>query len=229
MSLFPSADSLSRKHTLAADRGTWSPFRDIDWERADPSRESPAALDDLERGALSIQANLRRIAAMACEAGSMADLGYLLALVAAEHVRHLEALRLYLEKAGRAVPALAPPPDAAPEEGEGVGGRLLATMFHTHLSSYLFRGIAGRAQDPILAEVLTLIATDEARDVHAMGEVLEAWIGSVRGSPASAQTIPRPIGDPWIRARSADPGAAPSDATAVRTFRERVERMMGPG
>ena len=100
-------------------------------------------------------------------------------------------------------------------------------MLSEHLASYFFRRLGEQAPEPVLAELLWLIAADEARHAQATSDLLERQVAL---DPSAVQRILdtatrfRHFGE---QAVAAVPVALPGDPLAIRTFAARIEHLCG--
>ena len=109
----------------------------------------------------------------------------------------------------------------------GLIEQLVEFMLSEHLASYFFRRLADQAVEPVLTELLTLIAADEVRHAQSASDLIAKRI------TADANVVPRVLeaavnfhhfGE---RAVSAVPVALPGDEVAIRSFAKRIERLCG--
>jgi len=222
------------RHARAADRGAWSVERDVRWADIDAS----LVRDDLEllaalRNTALIEAyhpvHLQRLLA---ETWDDVDAGVVFSLELYEGFKHFHALRMYLDAVAYE-PALT---DADIVEMRRVARRddrgpydlverLVEFMLSEHLASYFFRRLAEQTKEPVLAELLFLIAADEVRHAQSASDLLAKRIDGDRSivpRVLDAATHFRHFGE---RAIGDVPVALPGDPLAIRTFARRIERL----
>lgn len=225
------------RHARAADRGRWSVERTIRWRDIDRA----AALGDPEllaalRDAALIEAfhpvNLQRLLA---ETWDDVDAGVVFSLELYEGFKHFHALRTYLDAVGFepaitdddivAMRRAALAEDAA--QRYDLIERLVEFMLSEHLASYFFRRLGERTAEPVLGELLGLIAADEVRHAQSASDLLARRIAddpSVMPRVLDAATHFKHFGE---RAIGAVPVAMPGDPLAIRSFARRIERLCG--
>lgn len=224
------------RHAAAADRGSWSVERDIDWSAVDANvaRRQPEILDALRAAALIESFHPVNLARLMRASWDDVDAGVCFSLEAYEGFKHFHALRLYLEAVGhepvlgdeelvaarRAGAALEIPPASLLES-------LVEFMLSEHLAAYFFRRLGEAAREPVLARLLGLIAADEVRHAQSASDLIAKRIA---GDP---RLIPRVLdAASHFRHYGAEvveevPVALPGDAAAIRTFARRIERLCG--
>ena len=235
----PSVDPdlrLYARHARAADRGAWSVERDIRWadivpERALSERELLSALRDAALIEAYHPVHLQR---MLLETWDDVDAGVICSLELYEGFKHFHALRTYLEAVGHGpaltdddIVAMRRRAREADEERYDLIERLVEFMLSEHLASYFFRRLADQTVEPVLAELLGLIAADEVRHAQNASDLIAKRID------ADAAVIPRVLraaahfrhfGE---RAVADVPVAMPGDPIAIATFAKRIERLCG--
>jgi hypothetical protein len=227
---------LYARHARAADRGSWSVERDVRWSeiaaaQAGAERELHASL----RTAALIEAyhpvHLQRLLA---ETWDDVDAGVVFSLELYEGFKHFHALRMYLDAVSyepaltdedivemRRAARLSEP------ESYDLIERLVEFMLSEHLASYYFRRLGEQTREPVLAELLGLIATDEVRHAQSASDLIAKRI------EADAGVIPRVLDAATHfkhfgeRAVGEVPVAIPGDPLAIRTFARRIERLCG--
>jgi hypothetical protein len=234
--LRPPAPALYVRHARAADRGRWSVEGDVRWNDIDPGlaladRDILAQLRDAALIEAYHPVNLQRLLA---ETWQDVDAGVVFSLELYEGFKHFHALRTYLELVGYE-PALTDDDivtmrRAAREADSGeydLIERLVEFMLSEHLASYFFRRLGERAREPVLAELLSLIAADEVRHAQSAADLLEKRISA---DPALTARVPdaatsfHHFGE---RAIGEVPVALPGDPLAIRSFARRIERLCG--
>lgn len=227
---------LYARHARAADRGAWSVERDVRWD--DIAQGCAAAEHELHsalRDAAIIEAyhpvHLQR---MLLETWDDVDAGVVCSLELYEGFKHFHALRMYLDAVGyepaltdEEIVAMRRAAREADEERYDLIERLVEFMLSEHLASYFFRRLADQTSEPVLAELLGLIAADEVRHAQSASDLIAKRIA------ADASVIPRVLhaaahfrhfGE---RAVADVPVAMPGDPIAIATFARRIERLCG--
>jgi len=227
---------LYARHARAADRGSWSVERDVRWSEIDSAfagaeRELHASL----RSAALIEAyhpvHLQRLLA---ETWDDVDAGVVFSLELYEGFKHFHALRMYLDAVGYQ-PALTDEDIVemrraarlAEQEPYDLIDRLVEFMLSEDLASYYFRRLGEQTREPVLASLLTLIASDEVRHAQSASDLIAKRI------EADAAIIPRVLDAAahfkhfGERAVGEVPVAIPGDPLAIRTFARRIERLCG--
>ena len=234
--LYPPRSTLYVRAAAAADRGSWSVERDIRWAAVEPA----LALADGEllaylRDAALIEAyhpvHLQRLLA---ETWDDVDAGAVFSLELFEGFKHFHALRTYLDLVGYVpaitdddIVAMRAAARAADAGSYDVVERLVEFMLSEHLASYFFRRLGERAREPVLAELLTLVAADEVRHAQSASDLLAKRIAldpCVVPRVLDAATHFRHFGE---RAVGDVPVALPGDPLAIRSFARRIERLCG--
>ena len=227
---------LYARHARAADRGTWSVERDIRWADIVPERArgEHALLAALRDAALIEAYHPVHLQRMLLETWDDVDAGVICSLELYEGFKHFHALRTYLDAVGHQ-PVLTDEDIVAmrrtAREAEGerydLVERLVEFMLSEHLASYFFRRLAERTVEPVLRELLGLIAADEVRHAQSASDLIAKRID------ADAGVIPRVLraaahfrhfGE---RAVGDVPVAIPGDPIAIATFAKRIERLCG--
>lgn len=219
----------------AADRGHWSVERDVRWGDVAPARAHvrPDLLAQLREAALIESFHPVHLCWMLADAWNDVDAGVAVSLELYEGFKHFHALRSYLDAVGF-TPTITSEEIVAVREAarrEGPRGtlveRLVEFMLSEHLASYFFRRVGEQAPDPVLAELLALIAADEVRHAQAASDLLAARIARDPGLvPAvlDAAAHFRHFGE---QAVGDVPVAFAGDPLAIRSFTKRVERLCG--
>jgi hypothetical protein len=227
---------LYARFASSAERGAWSIDRDIAWHAVDRERAlaQPDILAPLRDAALIESfhpVNLARfLRALWDDIDGCAAIG----LEMYEGFKHFHALRTYLDIVGFE-PAITDAElielrtrgvghDFAPGE---VLERLVEFMLSEHLAAYFFRRLADRADEPVLSTLLRFIAADEVRHAQSASDLVAKRL---KDDPAltdrvlAAAVSFRHYGEEAV---GEVPVAMPGDATAIRTFAERIERLCG--
>ncbi len=234
--LCPLPSTLYARHARAADRGGWSVERDVRWADIEVTLAlaEPALLATLRAAAL-IEAyhpvNLQRLLA---ETWDDVDAGVVFSLELYEGFKHFHALRTYLDQV-RYEPAITDDDivamrRAARATDEGpydLVERLVEFMLSEHLASYFFRRAGEQPAEPVLRELLMLIAADEVRHAQSASDLLQKRIDADRRivpQVLDAAAHFRHFGE---RAVGEVPVALPGDPLAIQTFARRIERLCG--
>ena len=219
----------------AADRDRWSVERDVRWLDVDRARayERPDLLAQLRSAALIDSYHPVHLGWMLDDTWDDVDAGAAIALELYEGFKHFHALRSYLDAVGFE-PAIT---DAelveirAAARAVGPTGtlveRLVEFMLSEHLASYFFRRVGEQATDPVLAELLALIAADEVRHAQAASDLLAARFATdpaVLPAVLDAAVHFHHFGE---QAVEHVPVALPGDPLAIRSFARRIERLCG--
>lgn len=219
----------------AADRGHWSVERDVRWADVDAGRAHtrPDLLLQLRDAALIESFHPVHLGWMLDDLWDDVDGCVAVSLELYEGFKHFHALRGYLDAVGHA-PRITDEEIVAVREAARRAGpsgtlveRLVEFMLSEHLASYFFRRVGEQAPDPVLAELLALVAADEVRHAQAASDLLAARIARDPGLvPAvlDAATGFRHFGEQVV---SGVPVALPGDPLAIRSFAKRVERLCG--
>ena len=234
--LIPGAtrNRLYARHAAAADRGSWSVERDIAWGEIDARRAKsrPEILAQL-RDAAIIESyhpvNLARLLRMTVDD---IDAGVVFSLELYEGFKHFHALRTYLDVVGYEpaitdadlIAARAGAVDEDPPQAELIP-RLVTFMLSEHLASYFFRRLGEQAPEPVLANLLALIAADEVRHAQSASDLIAKRIAldpDLVPVVLDAATTFHHFGEEAI---GVVPVAQPGDAVAIRTFISRIERL----
>ena len=229
-------DRLYVRHAAAAELGAWSVERDVRWGAIDPARarSRPDLLARLRQAVIAESYHPVAIARLLRLASDDVDAGALLSLELYDGFKHFHALRTYLELI-EYDPAITDDDilsarrggdedDASPGE---LIARLVSFMLSEHLASYFFRRLGEQAPDPVLAELLLLIAADEARHAQSTSDLLAKRIARDRSlvdSVLAASARFRLLADNSVRLAAVP---HPGDAVAIRTFAARIEQLCG--
>jgi hypothetical protein len=227
---------LYERHASAADRGGWSVEREIRWSEIDhgcavAERDLHAALRDAALIEAYHPVHLQRLLA---ETWDDVDAGVVFSLELYEGFKHFHALRTYLDAVGHH-PALTDADIVAMRRAARLADqgsydlveRLVEFMLSEHLASYFFRRLGEQTREPVLKELLALIAADEVRHAQSASDLLAKRIAADAGivpCVLDAATHFRHFGE---RAVGDVPIAMPGDPLAIRTFARRIERLCG--
>ncbi len=220
----------------AADRGAWSVERDIPWRNVDRAGayRRPEILAALRDAALIESYHPVNLARLLKVMWDDVDAGVVFSLELYEGFKHFHALRTYLEVI-EYEPAITDEElveirrsQSRVEVGESeIIERLVEFMLSEHLAHYFFRRLGEQSEDPVLSDMLALIAADEVRHAQSASDIIATRIA------ADASVIPRVL-DAALdfhhfgeQAIGAVPVAQPGDAIAIQTFARRIERLCG--
>ena len=228
------AHSYSRL-AAAADRGHWSVERDVRWAEVDATRAQarPDLLAQLRDAALIESFHPVHLGWMLADLWDDVGGGVAVSLELYEGFKHFHALRSYLDAVGHQPRITDDEVVTVREAARRVGPtgtlveRLVEFMLSEHLASYFFRRIGEQAPDPVLAELLALIAADEVRHAQAASDLLAARIArepELVPAVLDAAAGFRHFGEQVV---GGVPVALPGDPLAIRTFAKRVERLCG--
>lgn len=227
---------LYARHARAADRGSWSVERDVQWSAIDPrlARAQPEILAGLRAAAL-IEAfhpvNLARLLKLTWDD---VDASAVFSLELFEGFKHFHVLRRYLDAVGYE-PAITDAEIVAmrragaavePRPAELVA-RLVEFMLSEHLAAYFFRRTAERAKEPVLARLLRDLAADEVRHAQNASDLLAKRIAAHPGVVPQVLDAAAHFQHFGAEAIGEVPVAFPGDPVAIRTFAQRVERLCG--
>jgi hypothetical protein len=227
---------LYERHAAAADRGGWSVERDVRWRDVD--RVIAAGEGELHaslRLAALIEAyhpvHLQRLLA---ETWADVDAGVVFSLELYEGFKHFHALRTYLDVVAYEPPltdedivAMRRDAREADQGPYDLIERLVEFMLSEHLASYFFRRLGEQTREPVLRELLGLIAADEVRHAQSASDLLAKLIAAdprITPRVLDAATHFKHFGE---RAVEEVPVALPGDPLAIRTFARRIERLCG--
>ena len=228
--------TLYARHARAADRGSWSVERDVDWKSIDArlALSQPDILAKLRDAALIESFHPVNLARLIRLTWDDIDAGVVFSLEMYEGFKHFHALRMYLDAVGyeptitdddlRSIRARAERGDLDP--GDQITP-LVEFMLSEHLAAYFFRRLSEQAREPQLAAMLELIASDEVRHAQSASDLI-----------AKRLTLHPELGLDVLRAAEgfrhygADavkdvPVAMEGDDVAIRTFATRIERLCG--
>jgi hypothetical protein len=210
--------------------------RDVRWREIDPAlaHARPDVLGMLRDAALIESFHPVNLARLLRLTWDDVDAGVVFSLELYEGFKHFDALRRYLDAVGyepaigddelrelrRTAAATEIDPDALIDH-------LVEFMLSEHLASYFFRRLAEQAAEPVLRELLGLIAADEVRHAQSASDLIDKRIAADRSlvpRVLHAAAHFRHFGEQAI---GAVPVALPGDPIAIRTFAKRVERLCG--
>jgi hypothetical protein len=231
-----SRQSLYARCAAAADRGSWSVERDIDWSAIDRARANakPELLAALRDAALIESYHPLNLARLLRATLDDIDAGVVFSLELYEGFKHFHSLRRYLDAVGYqptitdeelvAIRQSQAGIDVSPED---LVPRLVEFMLSEHLAHYFFRRLGEQAEDHVLSDLLSRIAADEVRHAQSASDLIAKRIAadpSVIPQVLDAALHFHHFGEEAI---GAVPVAQPGDPIAIQTFAKRIERLCG--
>lgn len=227
---------LYARSAAAADRGSWSVERDIPWRNIDRTRAyaRPEILAALRDAALIESYHPVNLSRLLRAMWDDVDACVVLSLELYEGFKHFHALRSYLEAVGyepaitdlELVDIRRAQAHIELRPGEIVE-RLVEFMLSEHLAHYFFRRLGEQAEDPVLSDMLSLIAADEVRHAQSASDLIAARI---KADPAIIPIVLDAALDFHHFGEQAIgivPVAQPGDSVAIQTFARRIERLCG--
>lgn len=225
---------LYARHSAAADRGSWSASADVRWGDIDIHRahRQPELLRAIRSAARELSARGAETARMLVQATRDVHACTALTLDLYDGLKHFHALRTYLD-AVEFIPALS---DEELTDARGVRADgeelfedctsvLVTCLLTQHLSSVHFRQLCARTEEPVLAELLSFIAADEARHAQILSDLIALTIETEPGSGARVMRHAE-----RLRAAANDSGrphAWARDELALQAFVRKVESLVG--
>ena len=229
-------ESMYVRSAAAADRGAWSVERDIRWGAIDRARAHarPDLLDALRDAALIESYHPLNLARLLRATLDDIDAGVVFSLELYEGFKHFHALRRYLDAVGyeptitdEELVAIRQKQSETEISAAEVVPRLVEFMLSEHLAHYFFRRLGEQAEDDVLADLLSRIASDEVRHAQSASDLIAKRIA------ADARVIPLVL-DAALdfhhfgeQAVGTVPIAQPGDSIAIQTFAKRIERLCG--
>lgn len=172
---------LYARHSAAADRASWSVTADVRWGDIDihGAHRQPELLRAVRSAARELSAIGAQTARMMVLAVRDVHACAALTLDLYDCLKHFHALRTYLDTVEFA-PALsdeelADVRDVQPGSAswlEDCTTALTTCLMTQHVASVHFRHLCARADEPVLAELLSFIAADEARHGQILSDLL---------------------------------------------------------
>jgi hypothetical protein len=227
---------LYARHAAAADRGGWSLERDVRWDLIDRKLAlgRPDILAKLRDAAIIESYHPVNLARLIRLTWDDVDAGVVFSLEMYEGFKHFHALRSYLDVVGYE-PVIT---DDELRESRRATARtdldpgdeikpLVEFMLSEHLASYFFRRLGEDAEEPVLAELLRLIAADEVRHAQGASDLLAKRIAADRSNAQRVLDAAVHFRHYGELAVDAVPVAMAGDATAIRTFASRITRLCG--
>ena len=228
------ATSLYVRHAAAAERGAWSVSSVIDWDVIDRelAYRTPNVLSAVRDAVLIESFHPVNLARLMRASWDDIDAGVCFSLEAYEGFKHFHALRTYLEAIAyepaittSELVALREPAAFVDIDADQLIERLVEFMLSEHLASYFFRRLGEQAPEPVLANLLALIAADEVRHAQSASDLIAKRIAldpDLVHVVLDAATTFHHFGEEAI---GVVPVAQPGDAVAIRTFISRIERL----
>jgi rubrerythrin len=226
---------LYERSAQAADRGAWSADRDIKWSAIDrdAAYARPEILSALRDAALIESYHPVNLARLLKAMWDDVDAGVVFSLELYEGLKHFHVLRRYLEEIAYE-PAITDDElveirrsQAEVEVDGDLIERLVEFMLSEHLAHYFFRRLGEQAVEPVLADLLARISSDEVRHAQSASDLIAKRIA------ADPDVIPRVL-DAALdfhhfgeQAIGSVPVAQPGDPIAIQTFARRIERLCG--
>lgn len=224
------------RHAVASDRGSWSVEHDVAWSdiQAPLARSQPELLGQLRDAALIESFHPINLARLMRACWDDVDAGVCLSLEAYEGFKHFHVLRRYLEAVGHE-PRITDEELVVIRRGtedvviapEDVVPALVEFMLSEHLAAYFFRRLSRKAAEPVLSDLLRLIAADEVRHAQSASDLIAKRIEadpSVVPVVLEAAAGFRHYGAEVV---SDVPVAMHGDEVAISTFAGRIERLCG--
>jgi len=222
------------RHQTAADLAGWSPSRDIAWNQTSPAdRERDAdILARIREACLTEAANLSRLVRLSQAVADDLDAVLAISIVTQETGKHFHALRLYLERVearpqitDREIAAVRAEATASAEPDQV--SATVSLLLNGHVAAQHYRGMAARADGPVLPDLLRLIAADKVRHGRMACDLLERWVEADRRIAPRVQASAERL----ERAQSATHAARSSWSVqaqvALRTLASRLARICG--
>jgi rubrerythrin len=232
----PATPRLYARSAAAADRGGWSVERDIRWNNIERERAyaTPELLAQLRDAALIESfhpVNLGRLLRLTWDD---IDASVVFSLELYEGFKHFHALRTYLDAIGYE-PAITDAELVEIRQRAAVTeipayeliGQLVEFMLSEHLATYFFRRLAEQSLEPVLREMLTLIAADEVRHAQSASDLIAKRLAldpALVPRVLDAAAHFRHFGEQVV---GVVPVAQPGDPVAIRSFAKRIERLCG--
>jgi hypothetical protein len=220
----------------AADRGSWSVERDIDWKAIDRRRafERPEILASLRDAALIESYQPVNLARLLKATWDDVDASVVFSLELYEGVKHFHALRMYLEAIDYN-PAITDAELVELRRGQedvSVGEddlveRLVEFMLSEHLAHYFFRRLGEQSTESILSDLLARISADEFRHAQSASDLIAKRIDADRSVILRVLEAARHFRHFGEQAVKTVPVAQPGDPIAIQTFARRVELLCG--
>ncbi|HUF66852.1 MAG TPA: hypothetical protein VMM17_12830 [Gemmatimonadaceae bacterium] len=188
---------LHTRHSITFDRGSWSLTADVRWGDIDihRARRQPELLRAVRSATRELAVRSAGTARMMVMAINDVHSCAALTLDLYDGLKHFHALRTYLDTV-EFTPALSDEELAGVHNVQAEGGfqledctsALTASLLTQHVASLLFRHLSTRAEEPVLAELLSFIAADEARHGQILSDLIALRIQNDPASGARALT-----------------------------------------
>lgn len=220
----------------AADRGSWSVERDINWKSIDRRRayERPEILASLRDAALIESYHPVNLARLLKATWDDVDASVVFSLELYEGFKHFHVLRMYLEAIDYQ-PAITEAELVELRRGQEdvtVGEcdlveRLVEFMLSEHLAHYFFRRLGEQSTEPVLSDILSRISADEVRHAQSASDLIAKRIDADRSVIPRVLEAARHFRHFGEQAVGTVPVAQPGDPIAIQTFARRIERLCG--
>lgn len=220
----------------AADRGSWSVERDIDWKAIDRKKahERPEILSSLRDAALIESYHPVNLARLLKATWDDVDASVVFSLELYEGFKHFHGLRMYLEAIDHSPPIteaelveLRRGQEDVEVGEEDLIDRLVEFMLSEHLAHYFFRRLGEQTTEPVLADLLSRISADEVRHAQSASDLIAKRIEADRSVIPRVLEAARHFRHFGEQAVGAVPVAQPGDPIAIQTFARRIERLCG--
>ena len=231
---FPDRALLYSRLNAASEAGAWSIERDLPWDKLDPAlaRGDPEMLAQLRAAALVESFHPVHLGRLLPAVSDDIDASAVIALEMREGFLHFHALRRWLHAVGVTITDdellnLRRRADRTPLRPEQVIPKLVQFFLSEHLASHFFRELQRRAREPVLRELLGLLAADEVRHAQGASDVVAQRLErdpAIREVVLDAAAGFRHFGD---EAAGRVPTMRDEDGRAVRSFARRIERLCG--
>lgn len=183
------------RHSAAADRGRWSLTTDIRWGDIDVQRaqRQPEVLRAVRSAARELSAHGAAVARMLLAVIRDVHACAVLTLDLHDGLKHFHALRTYLDTV-EFTPALSDE-ELADARGavnepalrfEDCTSALVACLLTQHMASAHIRHLCARTEEPVLAELLSFIAADEARHARIVSDLIALHVAAEPAAGARA-------------------------------------------
>ena len=221
----------SHARAIAA-RTTWSLGGDIRWGAIDAprARAQDGLLRSVRRAAVAAAVRPVRVSALLQLLTADVHGSAVCSLDLYDGLKHFHALRMYLETVehrpaisdGELAAAREAERGAAVPEGDEI--RLIVEfILAQHLSAHTFRRLGTQSDEPVLAEILELIAADEIRHARCMTDVLRARTESDSAVAAQVASEVARLRDTRERRRAGATDEEAADDLAYRSFAKSLD------
>lgn len=225
---------LYARHSTAADRGRWSVTTDIRWGDIDIQRakRQPEVLRAVRSAARELSAHSGAVARMLVAVIRDVHACAVLTLDLHDGLKHFHALRTYLDTVEFS-PALSDEElgDARGADNEPASrfedctSALVACLFTQHMASAHIRHLCARTEEPVLAELLSFIAADEARHARMVSDLIALRVTADRETGVRVAREAESLRS-GLKQHGGVQGWARDDV-AMRAFMHHVEALIG--